>query len=73
MYNRVYNYFGENKFLFIKKLGFQINTSTEYAILELVRNIAKSFEENEYVLGVFIDFKKAFDTVNHKVNRLSRL
>ena len=67
MYNRVCNYFAENKFLFPKQFGFQINTSTEHAILELVRNITKSFEKNEYVLGVFIDLKKAFDTVNHEI------
>ena len=67
VYNRVYNYFVENKLLFPKQFGFQINTSTEHAILELVRNITKSFEKNEYVLGVFIDLKKAFDTVNHEI------
>ena len=45
MYNRVYNYFAENKFLFPKQFGFQINTSTEHAILELMHNITKSFEK----------------------------
>ena len=29
--------------------------------------MTKSFEENELVLGVFIDLKKAFDTVNHEI------
>ena len=37
------------------------------AISELVQNITKSFEQNEYVLGVFIYLKKAFDTVNHEI------
>ena len=68
MYNRVYNYFAENKFLFPKQFGFQINTSTEHAVLELMHNITKSFEKkNEYVLGVFIDLKKAFDRVNYEI------
>ena len=35
-------------------------------MLELVRNIPKCFEENNYTLGVFIDLK-AFDTVNHEI------
>ena len=60
MYNRVYNYFVE-KLLFPKQFGFQINTLTEHAILELVRNITKSFEKSKYVLGVSY-LKKAFDT-----------
>ena len=66
MYNRIYNYFVENKLLFPKQFGFQINTSTEHAILNLVRNITKSFEKNEYVLGVFIDRRKAFDTIKSR-------
>ena len=49
MYNRVYNYFVENKLFFPRRFGFQINTSTEHAILDLVRNITKSFEKNECV------------------------
>ena len=63
----LYNYFVENKLLFPKQFGFQINNSTEQAILESVHNITKSFEKNEYVLGVFIDLKKAFETVNHEI------
>ena len=54
MSNRVYNYFVENKLLFPKKFGFQITTSIEHAILELVCYITKTFEKNEYVLGLFI-------------------
>ena len=47
-YNRVSNhyYFAENKLLFPKQSCFQINTSTEHAIL---RNFPKSYEKNEYV------------------------
>ena len=34
------------------------------AILELVNNIYEGFENT---IGVFIDLKKAFDTVNHEI------
>ena len=37
------------------------------AILELVNNIYEGFENNQYTVGVFIDLKKAFDTVNHEL------
>ena len=53
MYNRVYNYFVENKLLFPKQFGFQINSSTERAILELVRNITKSFEKKQICVRSF--------------------
>ena len=66
IYNRAYNYFVENKFLFPKQFGFQINSSPEHATLESVSSTTKSFEKNEHVLRVFIDLKKAFDTLNHE-------
>ena len=47
MYIRVYIYFVENKLLFPEQFGFQNNTLTEHAILELVCNITKSFEKKK--------------------------
>ena len=35
------------------------------AILDMVENILKAWEDGEHCLGVFIDFRKAFDTVDH--------
>ena len=68
MYNQVYNHFVENKIQKQpKQFGFQINTSTKNAVLELVRNITKSFEKSKYVLGVFIYLKKALDIINHDI------
>ena len=52
---------------FAKQFGFQKNTSTEHAILQLINEISKAFEKREFTLGVFIDLSKAFDTVNHDI------
>ena len=67
MCNRIYKHLKNNNLLFDKKFGFQLNNSTEHAILELVNDISSSFEKGEYTLGVFIDFSKAFDTVDHEI------
>ena len=37
------------------------------ALIYLVDKIAKAIDEKEIVLGVFSDFSKAFDTINHKI------
>ena len=67
MYNRVYNFLTKNNLLFSRQFGFQKNTSTEHAILQLVDDIKKSFSKGEFTLGVFIDLSKAFDTVDHEI------
>ena len=67
MYNRVYSYFKTNNLFYTKRFGFQKNTSTEHAILQLVNEITENFSHNEFTLGVFIDLSKAFDTVDHDI------
>ena len=67
MYNRVFTYLNDNKLLYEKQFGFKNNTSTDHAILDLVNNISKSFEQGKFTLGIFIDLSKAFDTVDHNI------
>ena len=37
------------------------------AMMLLMEEITKSLENGEYVIGVFLDFSKAFDTVDHDI------
>ena len=67
MYNRIFDYVSKNDLLYQKQFGFQKNSSTEHALLQLVEDITKSFEKGFYTLGVFIDLSKAFDTVDQKI------
>ena len=41
--------------------------STSLAILELVEEIINEIADCKYTVGVFINIKKAFDTVDHNV------
>ena len=67
MYNRINNYLTEHKFIYDKQFGFQKNTATEHAILQLAENISSSFDNGEFTIGIFIDLSKAFDTVDHNL------
>ena len=37
------------------------------ALMILIGKITKSLENGEFVVGVFLDFSDAFDTVNHDI------
>ena len=67
MYNCLQKYLIDQNILYDKQFGFQTGHSTEHAIAQLVDQIYKAFEKNEYTLGVFIDLSKAFDTVDHSI------
>ena len=35
------------------------------ALMLLIDKLTKALENGNYVIGLFLDFSKAFDTVNH--------
>ena len=37
------------------------------ALLELLNKIVDAFEKDSFVMGIFIDLSKAFDTINHEI------
>ena len=37
------------------------------ALIEITDYIKRLLDEKRYVIGIFIDFKKAFDTVDHEI------
>ena len=67
MFTRLCEYFMNNNLLHENQFGFQINNSTEQTILQFTRDIAQDFDNGKFTLGVFIDFLKAFDTVDHQI------
>ena len=67
MYNRLIHFLDQNKVLYQNQFGFRQGHSTHHALITLVDNITKSLDNGDIVIGVFLDLKKAFDTVNHKI------
>ena len=58
------------KFIIVShhQYGFRQLFSRHMAILEIVENIFQGFYSNEFTIGIFVDLKKAFDFVNHKIH-----
>ncbi len=67
MYNYVLNFMEKNKVLYKHQFGFRQNHSCQQAIITLIEKITSCLDTGDLVIGVFIDLKKAFDTVNHKI------
>ena len=55
------------KLIYDYQFGFRKGYSTEQAILEITDNIKTSIENKEITCGVFLDFSKDFDTINHQI------
>ena len=67
MYDRVNDFLNEFDIIFKYQFGFRRGYSTYLALTVLMDKLTKSMENGDYVVGVFLDFSKAFDMVNHKI------
>ena len=57
----------ELKVLYPLQFGFREKCSTTHAPISITESICHSIDNNEFDRGIFIDLKKAFDTVNHAI------
>ena len=64
---RIMTYLDNANILSSCQFGFQKNRSTYMPMLLLQENITKSFEKGNITCGLYLDLKKAFDTVDHTI------
>ena len=62
---RLVQFFGKHQIIIPNQYGFRAGHSTAMAILDMVEKVRSAWAEKDAALGVFIDLKKAFDTVDH--------
>ena len=67
MFNRLYQFLESNKCLYELQFGFRQKHSTNHALLSMTEQIKSAIDNGDTAIGVFVDFQKAFDTVNHKI------
>ena len=67
MFKRLKMFLDQNDILFRSQYGFREKYSTQHAILDIVNTVQSNMDKKLYTCGIFIDLKKAFDTVNHSV------
>jgi hypothetical protein len=64
---RLVNHLKQNKLLCENQFGFQAGYSTVHHLLKLTNFVTKEINKKHYTVGIFLDLKKAFDTVPHKI------
>ena len=63
----VIEFLEDNSVFYNYQFGFRKSHSTSHAIITLVERVFKALDMGKYVVGVFLDLKKAFDTVDHTI------
>lgn len=65
--NRLMDYVTKNKLLSTHQFGFQSKLGTQDAIADLTTFVTESLDKSYKPIAIFLDLKKAFDTVDHKI------
>ena len=64
VHERLYSFLEKQQLLFEGQFRFRNNRSTTDAVVDITGRIRDACEKGLYTSGGFLDFKKAFDTVN---------
>ena len=67
MHKRVYSFLEQNNILYQKQFGFRKNNSTTMSLLDITERIKETIDKKKFGCSIFIDLRKAFDTVNHSI------
>ena len=67
VFKRLKSFIDERKIICSSQYGFRQGHSTEHAILDIVNAIQSNMDTGKFSCGVFVDLKKAFDTVDHSI------
>ena len=67
IHNKVYPYLEENNILASNQNGFRKQHGTTDTIFKFISHVIDNMNDKKVTIAVFIDFKKAFDTLNHQI------
>ena len=67
MCKRLINHLDTYNVLIPNQFGFRKGLSTQTAIISLLNQIIESLDDEKYIIAIFLDLSKAFDTINHDI------
>ena len=67
LHDQIYKYLEHNGLLYNQQYGFRKKHSTTKAIFDVLKNLYDKWNEKMYTGCIFVDFSKAFETINHSI------
>ena len=67
IYKRFYSFFEDNDIIYNCQFGFRQSHSTTHAVQTAINSVVKSLNASYQTMGIFINFSKAFDTIQHTI------
>ena len=64
---KIMDFIGKYNILAHEQYGFTANNSTELAITTIYDEFLDNLDKNHYTCAIFLDIKKAFDSLDHKI------
>lgn len=67
MKDKLMNFLGKTNFFSDNQFGYRNNLSTENALQHFMHDVYNGLNDGSLTTGLFLDIRKAFDTVDHKI------
>ena len=67
VHKRLIKFVNKHNILYSSQYRFHSRHTTQHATLEILNDILSNFDKGQFTFCLFIDLKKAFDTVNYDI------
>ena len=67
MYNSMYKFLSDDNLMYPLQFDFRQKYSTVHAFISLTEGISKNLDEGNIGCGIFVDFQKAFNIIEHNI------
>jgi len=67
VYKRLYSFLNIHNCIYELQFGFRAGHSTNHALISLTEKVRVALDTGHFACGIFVDFQKAFDTVDHEI------
>ena len=67
VYTRIKYFLNKHNILYAYQFGFRKNMSTSMALNTLVHKFHDAINNDNFMIGIFLDLSRAFDTISHDI------